>query len=638
MTAPTNPTAGPADESPEGDERLAHRGPIQKLLTRPEIGALIGAGTIWVFFWSVSDVFGTVPGANNYLDVSTSLGIMAIAVAMLMIGGEFDLSSGAMTGATGMLVVLLVKDPGEFGGAGLPLAVAIPITFVFAMGVGWANGTLVKRTGLPSFIVTLATFFVLRGAKLGFAKLFTDKVIVEGLDNAPDFAFWSNIFGGVWIRNDHVWDSFLGGRDLLFAVLATLGVLTVTLGLTHLSLVKSDVPRQDGMVVFLVGLGAAIAGLILLTRTDGLGANWIWSIVTGAGVVVAAYGYGSWRFDPASHDRGTISFAGAVGRRAAIGIGLVVSGAIAGMVLDSASEDSVVFLLSVQGLRAMLFVGLTMAGLISLLLAARDADTSPVTRAAVTILTALAVVGVAFVVQAEASSAKFRAEAFAWMLLGALILLIDAVIRLSFQLRRHPDAPEDRIGRMMSILGIGMVVGALVIRLLFSTAEENASIPGVITYRISVLYFFIFATFATWLLTRTKFGSWTYAVGGNAAAARQVGVPSSRTKTQLFMIVSGAAWLVGMLIAFRLNSVQANTGDGLEFFYIIAAVVGGNLLTGGYGSTAGASIGAIIMAMSFQGIPFSGWNSDWRFLFVGVILLLAVMVNNYVRGRAEASK
>ena len=108
MTAPANPTAGPADESPEGDERLAHRGPIQKLLTRPEIGALIGAGTIWVFFWSVSDVFGTVPGANNYLDVSTSLGIMAIAVAMLMIGGEFDLSSGAMTGATGMLVVLLV--------------------------------------------------------------------------------------------------------------------------------------------------------------------------------------------------------------------------------------------------------------------------------------------------------------------------------------------------------------------------------------------------------------------------------------------------------------------------------------------------------------------------------------------------
>ncbi|MDH3500852.1 MAG: ABC transporter permease, partial [Acidimicrobiia bacterium] len=148
----------------------------------------------------------------------------------------------------------------------------------------------------------------------------------------------------------------------------------------------------------------------------------------------------------------------------------------------------------------------------------------------------------------------------------------------------------------------------------------------------------VFAAFATWLLLKTKFGSWTFAVGGNAPASRQVGVPAARTKTRLFMLVSASAWLVGTLIAFRLNSVQANVGDGNEFLYIIAAVVGGCLLTGGYGSAAGAAIGAVIMAMSFQGIPFSGWNSDWRFLFVGVILLLAVLVNNYVRARAEAAR
>jgi simple sugar transport system permease protein len=127
-------------------------------------------------------------------------------------------------------------------------------------------------------------------------------------------------------------------------------------------------------------------------------------------------------------------------------------------------------------------------------------------------------------------------------------------------------------------------------------------------------------------------------VGGNKLAARSVGVPAARTKTTLFMMVSGAAWLVGMLLAFRLNSVQANVGDGEEFEFIIAAVVGGNLLTGGYGSAAGAAIGALIMAMSFQGIPFSGWNSDWRFLFLGVILLLAVLANNYVRRKAEAAR
>ncbi len=111
----------PAQAAPEPDERLAYRGPIQRLLVRPEIGAMIGAFVIWLFFWLVSDVFGTVAGANNYMDVSATLGIMAVAVALLMIGGEFDLSSGAMTGATGILVIMLVKDVGELGGAGLNL-------------------------------------------------------------------------------------------------------------------------------------------------------------------------------------------------------------------------------------------------------------------------------------------------------------------------------------------------------------------------------------------------------------------------------------------------------------------------------------------------------------------------------------
>ena len=134
---------------------------------------------------------------------------------------------------------------------------------------------------------------------------------------------------------------------------------------------------------------------------------------------------------------------------------------------------------------------------------------------------------------------------------------------------------------------------------------------------------------------RTQFGNWIFAVGGNKEAARSEGIPAARTKTTLFMLVSGAAWLSGMLTAFRLNSVQSNVGDGEEFEYIIAAVVGGNLLTGGYGSAAGGAIGSLIMSMSTQGIPFAGWNSNWRFLFLGVILLLAVAGNNYVRHKAE---
>ena len=623
----------------QGDERLAYRGPIQRLLTRPEIGGLIGAGAIWIFFWSVSDVFGTTAGANNYLDVATSLGIMAIAVALLMIGGEFDLSSGAMTGATGMLVVLLVKDPGELGGLGLPLTIAIPVTFLFAMGIGWVNGTLVEKTGLPSFIVTLGTFFVLRGGKLGFSKLFVDKVIVEGLDDAPDYDFWANIFGAVWIRNDHIWDSFLGGRDMVFGILATLGAAALAVGLMELSMTaRPKGAPGKGMVLLVAGSAASAAGLVALTATDGVAANWMWSIVMAAGVVVAVVGYCSWRFEPSSASSGGLSLGGKTGRRTGIGLGLIVIGTVLGLAIDSSNEDVLGLLLTVQGLRAILFGGCVIVGVLMLLGAARDADDSPVTRFAVTALAGVSVALVGFVIQAEAASRKYRAEFFGWMMAAAVVLLIVAIVRMRFDQRRQPDAQADRMGTSVSIAGIVLIVMAVATKLLWATSAELEESRALITYRISILYFFAFAAVATWLLMRTKFGSWTFAVGGNKSASRQVGVPAARTKTQLFMMVSGASWLVGTLIAFRLNSVQANVGDGLEFFYIIAAVVGGNLLTGGYGSAAGAAIGALIMAMSFQGIPFAGWNSDWRFLFVGVILLLAVMVNNYVRGKAEKSR
>ena len=129
-----------------GDERLAYRGIFQRLFIRPEIGALIGVIGLWVFFWAVAVPFGTANGASNLIDYASTLGIMAVAVSMLMIGGEFDLSSGAMTGAMGILVIMLSKAGGEFGGLGLNLWIAIPISLAVALGIGFVNGWLVERT------------------------------------------------------------------------------------------------------------------------------------------------------------------------------------------------------------------------------------------------------------------------------------------------------------------------------------------------------------------------------------------------------------------------------------------------------------------------------------------------------------
>ncbi len=143
---------------------------------------------------------------------------------------------------------------------------------------------------------------------------------------------------------------------------------------------------------------------------------------------------------------------------------------------------------------------------------------------------------------------------------------------------------------------------------------------------------------ATWLLTRTKFGNWIYAVGGDKIAARNTGVPVKRTKITLFMFTSMSAALVGIISLLRLRSMQAGQGVGEEFVFIIAAVVGGCLLTGGYGSAIGASIGAAIIGMEFIGIAYAGWDTDWSWLLLGLILFAAVLTNNFISRRFKGSR
>ena len=143
---------------------------------------------------------------------------------------------------------------------------------------------------------------------------------------------------------------------------------------------------------------------------------------------------------------------------------------------------------------------------------------------------------------------------------------------------------------------------------------------------------------AAWVLQRTRIGNWIYAVGGNQDSARAVGVPVLRTKIGLFMTVSFFGWFIGMHLLYRFNTLQAGNGVGNEFLYIIAAVVGGTLLTGGYGNAIGVAIGAFIFGMTEQGIVLAGWEADWFKFFLGAMLLLAVLANQYIRRFAEQSR
>jgi simple sugar transport system permease protein len=149
--------------------------------------------------------------------------------------------------------------------------------------------------------------------------------------------------------------------------------------------------------------------------------------------------------------------------------------------------------------------------------------------------------------------------------------------------------------------------------------------------KITVVWWLLFVLIATWILVRTKIGNWIFAVGGNAASARAVGVPVNKVKIGLFMAVGFLAWFYGQHRLYAFNTIQAGEGVGQEFIYIIAAVVGGTLLTGGYGSAIGAAIGAFIFGMVSQGIVYAGWDPNWFRTFLGVMLLLAVAVNLYVK-------
>ncbi|MFC9362153.1 ABC transporter permease [Rhodococcus sp. NPDC057014] len=162
---------------------------------------------------------------------------------------------------------------------------------------------------------------------------------------------------------------------------------------------------------------------------------------------------------------------------------------------------------------------------------------------------------------------------------------------------------------------------------------SSFTVAGV-SVRITVIWWLLFTAIATWVLFKTRIGNWIFAVGGNQDSARAIGVPVTRVKIGLFMTVGFAAWFVGMHLLFSFNTVQSGQGIGNEFLYIIAAVIGGCLLTGGYGTAIGAAIGAFIFGMTNQGIVYAGWNPDWFKFFLGAMLLFAVIANNAFRNYA----
>ena len=152
-------------------------------------------------------------------------------------------------------------------------------------------------------------------------------------------------------------------------------------------------------------------------------------------------------------------------------------------------------------------------------------------------------------------------------------------------------------------------------------------------YRMSVLWFLVVAVLATLFLLRTRMGNWTFAIGQNPTAAKNLGVPVARTTVTLFALSGFTSGVAGIVVAVQYFSIDANRGVGWELIAIAMTVIGGTLLTGGYGSVLGTVLGAFMYAMVNAGLLLVGLQGYWVNIFLGIVVLVAVLINRVVIDR-----
>ena len=237
-----------------GDEHIKNRSRFREALIRPELGGIVGTAivfTLFLLFASDSGMFNS-QGIMNWSQVSAQFMIIAVGACLLMIAGEFDLSVGSMIGFAGMMIAIFSVT------LGWPVWLAIIVTFALALAIGALNGFIVVRTGLPSFIVTLAFLFILRGFTIYFPQTIERKTIIGGVKDAAEGDWLAPLFGG---------KIFTG----LFQWMGDAGIIAVFERGT-----RQGQPVVDGIPMLIVwALVLVVLGHILLTKTRF--GNWIFA-------------------------------------------------------------------------------------------------------------------------------------------------------------------------------------------------------------------------------------------------------------------------------------------------------------------------------------------------------------------------
>ncbi len=152
--------------------------------------------------------------------------------------------------------------------------------------------------------------------------------------------------------------------------------------------------------------------------------------------------------------------------------------------------------------------------------------------------------------------------------------------------------------------------------------------------QVMVIWWMVLTAAYVFFVHLSPWGNWIFAMGGDKVSARNAGIPTDRLTVILFVLSATSAAFVGMCQAILYNSAQVAGGQSFIFNAIIAVVVGGVLLTGGFGSVIGIFFGTITFAIVTQGIYYTDFDRNWSSLIIGVLLLGAVLMNNTFRQMA----
>lgn len=232
----------------------------------------------------------------------------------------------------------------------------------------------------------------------------------------------------------------------------------------------------------------------------------------------------------------------------------------------------------------------------------------------------------------------------AYMMMEGVDMLLASLIMLSvafaagaamgyITLRTGIPSFITSLGFMMFFRGILLAVtGGFPVRMPHDHWLASV-LNGVLTeegLRTSALWLIALTGLLAFILNWTPYGNWVYAVGGSAATARELGVPVRRVKIINFGISSLLAGLAGLIAFSRFRVVDPTLGIGLELEAITAAVLGGCLLSGGYGSVVGTFLGAVLVAMTRVGLVLAKAPAYWYTAFIGILLIVATVINHFI--------